>query len=400
MIEQATADVGATVDVSSSTMDLSALGGSGIQVLIQGDDLDVLQEVSTEVADRLRGVAGVKEVDDGLGDTQAELRIVVDKNKAMEYGLTVAQVYQSVSESITEETAATTVSIESMEYPVIVVGSAGVATTKNNLSDLTVTGTKDGKKTDIHIGDIATIEQAQSPGAIDHEDQVRTVTVSAKLLDGYNIGLVSRDVEKELAQYDMPDGYTLTYSGENETIQDSMRDLVYMILLAIAFIFLIMTAQFQSLLSPLIVMFTIPLAFTGGLLALWLTGFELSVISMLGFLILSGVVVNNGIVFVDYVNQLRLSGMEKREALITAGQNRMRPILMTAITTILGLSTLSFGMGMGADMIQPMAVATIGGLAYATLLTLIIVPIMYDLLHKKPMKAVDLGEDDLDAGRI
>ena len=140
-------------------------------------------------------------------------------------------------------------------------------------------------------------------------------------------------------------------------------------------------------------MFTIPLAFTGGLLALWMTGFEVSVVAMLGFLVLSGVVVNNGIVFVDYVNQLRASGMEKREALVEAGRTRIRPILMTAITTILGLSTLALGLGEGSDMLQPMAVVTIGGLIYATALTLFVVPALYDIFYRKPIRVVDLEEE-------
>lgn len=134
-----------------------------------------------------------------------------------------------------------------------------------------------------------------------------------------------------------------------------------MISLAVVFIYLIMVAQFQSLLSPFIVMFTIPLAFTGGFLALLLTGTELSMIAMLGFLVLSGIIVNNGIVFVDYVNQLRLDGMAKKEALVRAGLTRIRPIMMTALTTILGLSTMALGIGMGADMLQPMGIVTIGG---------------------------------------
>ena len=154
-----------------------------------------------------------------------------------------------------------------------------------------------------------------------------------------------------------------------------------------------MVAQFQSLKSPFIVMFTIPLAFTGGLLALWITGMEISVISMLGFLVLAGVVVNNGIVFVDYVNQLRLEGMEKTEALVLAGRTRIRPILMTALTTILGLFTLALGIGEGADMLQPMAVVTIGGLTYATLLTLFVVPALYSLFHRKPMKKIELEDE-------
>ncbi len=182
-------------------------------------------------------------------------------------------------------------------------------------------------------------------------------------------------------------------SGENETINSALFDLVKMIALAVVFIYLIMVAQFQSLMSPFIVMFTIPLAFTGGLLALWLTGCELSVIAMLGFLVLAGVVVNNGIVFVDTINQLRLAGMERTDAILETGRTRIRPVLMTALTTILAMSTMALGMGDGAEMTQPMAIVSIGGLAYATLLTLFVVPVLYDLLRKKPLRAFDARED-------
>ena len=201
-------------------------------------------------------------------------------------------------------------------------------------------------------------------------------------------------VEQLLADYQAPEGYTIQISGEVETIQNAMVDLVKMIALALVFIYLIMVAQFQSLLSPFIVMFTIPLAFTGGLLALWISGQQLSVISMLGFLILAGVVVNNGIVFVDYANQLRLAGMEKRDALVLTGRRRIRPILMTALTTILAMSTMVFSQDLGAEMSRAMAIVTIGGLAYATLLTLFVVPVLYDMLFRKELKKVDLGEDD------
>lgn len=182
-------------------------------------------------------------------------------------------------------------------------------------------------------------------------------------------------------------------SGESTTIAEAMGDLVLMILLAVVFIYLIMVAQFQSLLSPFIVMFTMPLAFTGGLLGLLAAGQTLSVISMLGFLVLAGVVVNNGIVFVDYANQLRLEGMEKREALVATGRSRIRPILMTALTTILAMCTMVFSQEASAAMARPMAIVTIGGLAYATLLTLLIVPVLYDILFRRELKKVDLGEE-------
>lgn len=201
-------------------------------------------------------------------------------------------------------------------------------------------------------------------------------------------------MESKLKDYDLPEGYRIELSGENKMIKDSLRDLLYMLLLAIAFIYLIMVAEFQSLLSPFIVMFTIPLAFTGGLLALALTGNEISLISMLGFLVLSGVVVNNGIVFVDYTNQLRERGMDKDEALVLAGKTRMKPILMTAITTILGLSTLALGVGVGAEVLQPLAIVAIGGLTYATILTLVVVPAMYSIFHKSKIRKFSLEGDE------
>ena len=165
-----------------------------------------------------------------------------------------------------------------------------------------------------------------------------------------------------------------------------------MLLLGIIFIYLIMVAQFQSLKSPFIVMFTIPLAFTGGFLGLFFTGFDISVVSMIGFVMLCGIVVNNGIVLVDYINQLRMDGMEKREALVEAGKTRMRPILMTAITTIIGLISMALGIGEGTEMMQPVAIVCIFGLLYATIMTLFIVPVMYDVFNRKPMRVIDNSE--------
>ena len=168
-------------------------------------------------------------------------------------------------------------------------------------------------------------------------------------------------------------------TGEDETINEAMSQLYLMLLLAVIFIYLIMVAQFQSFLSPFIIMFTIPLAFTGGFFALFFTGKEVSVIAMIGFVMLAGIIVNNGIVMVDYINQLRREGMEKRQAIVEAGKTRLRPILMTALTTILSMSTMALGLGGGSEMMQPMAIVTEGGLIYGTLLTLIVVPCIYDL---------------------
>ena len=247
--------------------------------------------------------------------------------------------------------------------------------------------------------DIAAKQETDSVSSINRENGARTMSVSAGVDARHNIGLVSRELEKKLADYELPEGYTVEIAGENETINSAMTDLVKMIALAVVFIYLIMVAQFQSLMSPFIVMFTIPLAFTGGLLALWLTGSELSVIAMLGFLVLAGVVVNNGIVFVDNINQLRLAGMDRTEAILETGRTRIRPVLMTALTTILAMSTMALGIGDGAEMTQPMAIVTIGGLTYATLLTLLVVPVLYDIFRKKPLYDPELDDAAADAAK-
>ena len=171
-------------------------------------------------------------------------------------------------------------------------------------------------------------------------------------------------------------------TGEDETINEAMEQLMLMLILAVVFVYLIMVAQFQSLLSPFIIMFTIPLAFTGGFLALFLTGSEVSVIALLGFVMLAGIIVNNGIVLVDYTNQLRREGLGKKEAIVEAGKTRVRPILMTALTTIVAMFIMALGLDSGSEMMQPMALVVVGGLIYGTLLTLIVVPCIYDAFHR------------------
>lgn len=219
------------------------------------------------------------------------------------------------------------------------------------------------------------------------------MTVSAVVDDDHNIGLVSDELRETLKDYEIPAGYELEYTGEDENINESMGQVALMFIVGVLFMYLIMVAQFQSLLSPFIILFTIPLAFTGGFLGLWVSGSEISVIAMIGFVMLSGIIVNNGIVLVDYINQLREQGMNKVDAIVEAGQTRLRPILMTAITTILGLVPMVVSGDSGSDMVRPMAIVTIGGLIYGTLLTLFVVPCIYAILNrKKDVKFEDLGK--------
>lgn len=392
-----TADLNAEISVSTSNMDLSALGGSGMQLTIQGRDLDTLLDISEEMMGLLGQVEGFGEISNGQEEGDTQIRVRVHKDEAMRCGLTVAQIFSELSDALTTEATATTLTVGGEEYDVVVVDETHTVDRTNLMAyefETTVTNEDGEQETETHtLGEMAALEEDTGVASIHRDNQTRTMTVSAETLAGYNTSLLAREVEKLLEGYQPPAGYTVEISGESTTIAEAMGDLVLMILLAVIFIYLIMVAQFQSLLSPFIVMFTMPLAFTGGLLGLLAAGQTLSVISMLGFLVLAGVVVNNGIVFVDYANQLRLEGMEKREALITTGRSRIRPILMTALTTILAMCTMVFSQEASAAMARPMAIVTIGGLAYATLLTLLIVPVLYDILFRRELKKVDLGEE-------
>lgn len=373
----------AEIAIETSSMDMSAMGGSGITVQIEGRELDTLQELAKEVAGIVEGVEGTTEVSDGLEESTGELRIIVDRDKAIEHGFTVAQVFQQIQGKLAAATSATSLETEIRDYDVYVKNAEDMTLTRELVKDLTLDRTKnDGSKETVKLSELATFEDTETSMSVNRLNQTRYIPVTAQLADGYNIGLVSDAVEKALEDYELPDGYTIEMTGENETITDAMQQLYLMLILALIFMYLIMVAQFQSLLSPFIIMFTIPLAFTGGFLGLLISGSEVSVIALIGFVMLSGIIVNNGIVLVDYINQLRAQGMEKKEAIMTAGRTRMRPVLMTAMTTILALSTMVFSHDMGADMSRPMSVVTIGGLTYGTLLTLIVIPCIYDVFSR------------------
>lgn len=390
IILEKTQDLEAEITVDTSSMDMSALGGSGIAIRIEGRDLDTLQSMAEDIANIIEGIEGTAEVSNGMEEATEELRITVDKDKAMEHGLTVAQVYQQISKKLAESGSATTLAQQDKDYGVYVISEADKALTREALKALMIesTGT-DGETKEVAFSEIADFEMTQSLSSIHRAKQTRYITVSASLEEGYNIGKVSAAVGDAVKGYATPDGYRLEFEGENETINDAMEQVFLMLALALVFMYLIMVAQFQSLLSPFIIMFTIPLAFTGGFLGLFFTGSEVSVIAMIGFVMLSGIIVNNGIVLIDYMNQLRSEGMEKKEAIITAGKTRLRPVLMTALTTILGLSAMVFSQDMGAEMMKPMAIVTIGGLLYGTLLTLLVIPCIYDLFIRDKKKAAE-----------
>ena len=384
--------------VSDSNMDMSSLMGSGLQVNIYGKDSDKLIKISEDVMKMAKEVKGFEKPSNGQEAGDKEVVVKVDKDKAMRLGLTVAQVYSELADKLKTEKDSTTLTVGSDSYNVKIVDDREELNTSNIMDyefETTTTDANGKTKTKKHkLKEFASFKETKGVASIDRENLVNYVQVTADTKDGYNTTLLSRQLQKKLDKYNIPDGYEIKIQGESETNTEMVSNMLLMIGLAFVMIYLVMVAQFQGLLSPFIVLFTIPLAFTGGLLGLLITGEQLSVMALMGFLVLEGVVVNNGIVFVDYVNKLRLNGWEKKEALIETGKTRMRPIMMTALTTILAMSTLAFSKDSTAGMSRGMAIVTIGGLLYATLMTLFIVPVFYDILYRRKLKKVDLGDEE------
>ena len=400
-IADRTADLPCEVKTSSGGMaDMSSLTGGGLQIDVYGNNLEDLLTASEQVMEMLSHVDGLTEISNGQEESDAEVRIVINKDKAMRLGLTVAQVYQEIAKALTTDSTFTTLTVGSDTYDVSIVDN----TRTPNLDDIfdlefeTTATDEDGNtvKETHRLGEFASRRTGESYASISRENSSRYISVTSTTMEGYNTTLISRDVEKEMQNLNLPAGCTAEIAGESIQVNDMVQEMVKMMALALAFIYFIMVAQFQSLLSPFIVLFTIPLAFTGGMLGLLIAGEQLSLISLMGFLVLMGVVVNNGIVFVDYANQLRIGGLGRTEALVATGRTRMRPILMTTLTTVLAMTAMLLSTDPGSEMGKGMAIVVIGGLSYATLMTLFIVPVLYDTFYRRPPVNVDVGDDGLD----
>ena len=431
-----------TAGVMSGMM--SYMTGTGVSLRVYGSDMESLQGAARSLGQRMEQVEGVQDVSDGLEDAAPALQVVVDRNKAMTKGITVAQIYMQVAAALQDTTTVADVTLDGESMEMIVDAAAGSKLTREKLMDLTISpdsgamsssmssmsgmdssmsssmgsmggmssmssgmssssasaglsqltgGDSQDEDTSFKLGEVAEVKETVSLNSIQRDQQRRCITVSAAVADGYNVTKVTTAVQKALGSVTLPEGVTVEFDGENEQIMNAMQQLLLMLLLGVVLVYLIMVAQFQSLKAPFIVMFTIPLAFTGGFLALLLSGIEVSVISLIGFVMLVGIIVNNGIVLVDYINQQRLAGMGLRDAIIDAGVTRLRPILMTSLTTILGLIVTALAKNAGTALIQPIALVCIGGLLYATLMTLFVVPCMYEILNKKELHQV--AESDL-----
>ncbi len=447
-IEALCADLPCQVE-AKPVMSLDMLTGTGISANLYSDNMEDLQEAAALLGETMASVPGTANVSSGLEDAVPALHISIDRNEAMKHGLTVAQIYLQITTALTDSTVNGSMTLDGQRMDVVIETDESGRLTRETLLELPITpgsmslpssgmmsgtgmgdlsgmmsGTGMGdlsgmmSGTDMGgmsammgsgdlslpsasggqsaesfpLGEVAAVEETVSLSTIQRSQQRRYITVSADIAEGYNVTKVTSAVQRAAADLALPESVSVVFDGENEAILDAMGQVLLMVGLGIALVYFIMVAQFQSLKSPFIVMFTIPLAFTGGFLALLISGIELSVISLIGFVMLVGIIVNNGIVLVDYINQQRQAGMERREAIVEAGVTRMRPILMTSLTTILGLIVMALARNVGTSMMQPVALVCIGGLLYATLMTLFVVPCMYDMMNKRELRKVDEEE--------
>ena len=397
-LQQRTSDLNCEVitDASSSEA-MSSMTGSGLSLRIQGPDQDELVHISEDVMGIVGQVEGYTEIENGMEDAATELHLVVDRDKLTKDGYTVAQLYSDLTKKLSESADAPSMTLDGSKMNVSVVDKTNPVTADNLLdTEIEITNQQTGDTTTHKLREFAKVEQGVASPTMIHVNSTRAITVTADVEDGYNNALLARDLQTKLKDYQLPEGYTIQTSGELENINTMLSQMMLLLILGFVLIYLVMVAQFQSLLSPFIVILTVPLAFTGGLFGLVAAGEQLSMLSLLGFAVLMGTVVNNGIVFVDYVNQLRRGGLSKHDALVAAGRTRMRPIMMTAITTIFAMLPMVFSDAVGSSMQRGMAVVVVGGLLYATFMTLYVVPVMYDILYRRVPREVDLGDGSID----
>lgn len=400
-IEKNTKDIECeSLEISSSGMSsMSSMLSSGVSVNIYGDDKEKLIKTSEDVMKLMNSVDGLSEADNGIAESDRALRLRINRNKAAEYGLTVAQIFAQIAEKATVEKNALTIKKADRDINVDIVDKRN-RLTYENLLNMKITATSKNSegqdvKKEYRLKKFAKAYDGYTMDTIKRENQRTYLAVTAKPAEDKNAALLGREVQKKLDKYKAPSGCECELAGSSVQTNDMLKQMAQAIALGFLLIYLVMVAQFQSFLSPFIVIFTVPLAFTGGMIGLGLFKMTISSMSLMGFMILMGTVVNNGIVFVDYANKLRIRGVEKRRALIETGKTRMRPILMTALTTILSMSVMVFSQDAGNAMQRSMAVVVSVGLLYSTLMTLFIIPVMYDIFYRKQPKEIDVG-DDLD----
>ena len=382
-IEKLLADIpGADITVSSSDSAMGSLASADVTMNVYGYDAATLVDVEDELIDKLSQVDGLSDVEGSTGDTVPEAKVTIDRAKASQYGITTASVAGALSTAISGSTA-TQYKLDGTEIDVVIRYDTNSVNYLTDLNNLTVTS---AYGTQVPLSDVATITMDESATTIMRENQKNYITISANA-DNMSTSEAQKLVEKATADIDLPDGCTYQFSGMMEKMNDTFRSLEIAMVVAVLLVYMIMASQFESLRYPFIVMFSMPLAITGAIIGLLITGNTITMPAMMGFVMLIGMVVNNGIVLVDYTNQLMDRGMNCYDALTSAGPRRLRPILMTTLTTVLGMVPMALATSEGSEMMQALAIAVIFGLTLSTVVTLIFIPVLYMWMNERKRKS-------------
>jgi hydrophobe/amphiphile efflux-1 (HAE1) family protein len=354
--------------------------GSDVAVTIQGEDLAELKAIGEEVIERTRDLPGLQAMQASTDDASPQISVRVDPERAAYLGLDVSEVGQTLRTAL-DGTIATRYTEGNREYDVRVMFPRSRFQSPEDLESVALFPGRGGAAP-IYLRDVATVTSGLGPSAIQRENQNRILRVTGDVLDDVaTTGEVTAQVQARLADLRLPEGYGILYGGEAEAIAENNRQLMIVGLLAVFLVFVVMAVQYDSLLNPLVILVAIPLSLVGVVLALWATGTPMGATVLLGVIMLAGIVVNNSILLVEFVEELRAGGMSREQAVVEAGAVRMRPIVMTTMTTLLGMLPLALGIGEGTEMLQPLAVAVVGGLTLSTVLTLLVVPSAYLVFH-------------------
>jgi len=364
-----------TIQEESMTSMLTGGGSSAaIQILIKGDDLETLRSIADDYVELIKSVEGTTDVKTDITEGNPEIRVKIDRNSAAYYGINTYQLANTLQAALSGSKATT-------------FRSGGDEIDVNlSINDIYGQSVESMKQIQIPnatgqivtVGDVAAFEYANSPSQINRENQVRTITVSASL-SGRDLQSVSEEVRQKLDAYQLPSGYSYSTGGQQKEMVDAFTSLAQALLLSIVLVYMILASQFESLIEPLIIMMAVPFALTGAFIALFITGTPLSMVGFLGIIMLVGIVVNNSILLIDFINQNRAKAADRTEAIVAAGRYRVRPIIMTMLTTSLALIPLAMGIGSGGELEAGMGITVIGGLLFSTFITLIIIPVIYSL---------------------
>ena len=369
---------------------IPGMGGGGqfggfapISYEIRGTDDEILKELAENLTVLISEVPGVREADNNVEESRPEIQIKLDRVTAAELGVTQSLVSSTIQTALNDQVA-TRYETQGTEIDVTLSVGDDTITSMQEIGELLLT-TSNGEL--IQIKDVAEVAMATGPQTIQRNNQSRVVNVTASLAPDADLGTVSQAINQALAAYPIPPGYTIEEQGENQQLDESTKSMMIAFGLAILLVYMILAAQFESLVYPLSIMLSVPLSVFGATFSLWITGRPISVPAFIGLILLVGIVVRNAIVLIDFTNILRREGMERTEALLTAGPVRLRPILMTTLCTVFAMLPLALGFGEGAESQAPLATVVIGGLLFSTLLTLVVIPVVYAMLDDMTVKA-------------